>query len=37
VAEHKQRGPLARWWSASDEESLLERVTCSILVAESDE
>jgi nucleotide-binding universal stress UspA family protein len=37
VLGHKQRGPLARWWSASDEESLLERVTCSILVASSDD
>ncbi|MFL5521086.1 MAG: universal stress protein [Gemmatimonadales bacterium] len=33
VLGHKPRGQLARWWSASDEESLLERVTCSILVA----
>jgi nucleotide-binding universal stress UspA family protein len=33
VVGHKDRSPLARWWSASDEESLLERVTCSILVA----
>lgn len=33
VVGHKPRGPLARWWSESDEESLLERVTCSILVA----
>jgi nucleotide-binding universal stress UspA family protein len=37
VLGHKNRGRLARWWSASDEESLLERVTCSILVAASDE
>ena len=37
VLGHKHRGPLARWWSASDEESLLERVTCSILVASPDE
>ena len=35
VLGHKQRGPMARWWSASDEESLLEKVTCSILVASS--
>ena len=33
VVGHKDRSPLARWWSASDEESLLERVSCSILVA----
>ena len=37
VLGHKPRGPLARWWSSSDEESLLERVSCSILVASSDE
>jgi nucleotide-binding universal stress UspA family protein len=37
VLGHKNRGPLAKWWSASDEESLLERVTCSILVATSDD
>ncbi len=33
VVGHKHRSRLARWWSASDEESLLERVRCSILVA----
>jgi nucleotide-binding universal stress UspA family protein len=33
VLGHKPRGQLARWWSESDEESLLERVRCSILVA----
>ena len=33
VLGHKNRGRLARWWSASEEESLLERVSCSILVA----
>ena len=33
VLGHKPRGRLARWWSESDEESLLERVRCSILVA----
>jgi nucleotide-binding universal stress UspA family protein len=37
VLGHRNRGPLARWWSASDEESLLERVSCSILVATSEE
>ena len=37
VLGHKQRGPLARWWSESEEESLLERVTCAILVTSSDE
>ena len=33
VVGHKPRGRLARWWSESDEETLLERVHCSILVA----
>jgi nucleotide-binding universal stress UspA family protein len=33
VLGHKPRGRLARWWSESDEQSLLERVSCSILVA----
>jgi nucleotide-binding universal stress UspA family protein len=33
VLGHKPRGTLARWWSESDEESLLERVNCSVLVA----
>jgi nucleotide-binding universal stress UspA family protein len=37
VLAHKPRGRLARWWSESDEESLLERVRCSILVAVSEE
>ena len=37
IVGHKARGPLARWWSESDEATLLERVTCSILVASSDE
>ena len=37
VLGHKHRGPLARWWSASDEESLLARVSCSILVAASED
>ena len=37
VLGHKNRGKLARWWSTSDEESLLERVNCSILVAEAPE
>ncbi len=35
VLGHKTRGRLARWWSPSDEESLLERVECAILVAMS--
>jgi nucleotide-binding universal stress UspA family protein len=33
VLGHRPRGHLARWWSESDEESLLERVACSVLVA----
>ena len=33
VVGHRHRSRLARWWSASDEESLLENVHCSILVA----
>ena len=37
VLGHKSRGRLARWWSDSDEQSLLERVSCSILVAEAPE
>ena len=35
VLGHKTRGRLARWWSPSEEESLLERVECAILVAMS--
>jgi nucleotide-binding universal stress UspA family protein len=37
VLGHRHRGRLARWWSQSDEESLLERVSCSILVAAASE
>jgi|SRR4051812_2965965 nucleotide-binding universal stress UspA family protein len=37
VLGYKPRGQLARWWSESDEESLLGRVRCSILVALEDE
>ena len=33
VVGHKNRSRLARWWSQSDEESLLESVRCAILVA----
>src|SRR5690348_5038511 len=33
VLGHKHRSRLERWWSESDEESLLERVDCSVLVA----
>jgi len=35
VVGHRNRSRLARWWSQSDEESLLERVRCSILVAQA--
>ena len=37
IVGHKHRTRLARWWSESDEESLLERTRCSVLVAVSDE
>ena len=37
VLGHKPRSAFARWWSESDEESLLERVSCSILVASPEE
>jgi nucleotide-binding universal stress UspA family protein len=33
VLGHKPRGRLAHWWTESDEESLLGRVSCAILVA----
>ena len=33
IVGHRQRSRLARWWSQSDEETLLDRVSCSILVA----
>ena len=33
VVGYRRRSVLARWWSSSDEESLLERVTCSVLAA----
>lgn len=33
VLAHKHRSRMARWWTESDEETLLERVSCSILVA----
>jgi nucleotide-binding universal stress UspA family protein len=37
VVGHRPRGRLARWWTESDEQSLLERVSCSILVATAEE
>ncbi len=33
IVGHRHRTRLARGWSESDEESLLERVRCSVLVA----
>ena len=35
VVGYRRRSTLARWWSSSDEESLLERVDCSVLAAAS--
>jgi nucleotide-binding universal stress UspA family protein len=32
VVGYKPRGRLARWWSDSDEQTLVTRVNCSILV-----
>jgi nucleotide-binding universal stress UspA family protein len=33
VVGHESRGRLARWWSDSREQTLLDRLSCSILVA----
>ena len=33
VVGHRYRNRLARWWSESEEISLLHRISCSILVA----
>ena len=33
VVGHRPRGRLTRWWSDSQEHTLLDRVSCSILVA----
>jgi len=33
VVGHRNRGRLARWWSESAEETLLDRTSCSILAA----
>lgn len=33
IVGHRHRSRIARWWSESDEESLLERIDCSVLVA----
>ncbi len=37
VVAHRARGRLARWWSDSPEQSLLDLVECSILVAANPE
>jgi nucleotide-binding universal stress UspA family protein len=37
VVGHRPRGALAKWWTDSEEETLLDRVTCSILAAVSRE
>jgi nucleotide-binding universal stress UspA family protein len=33
VMGHRPRGRLARWWSESPQHTLLDRVSCSILIA----
>jgi nucleotide-binding universal stress UspA family protein len=33
VVGHRPRGRLARWWTESDEQTLLDFLSCSILVA----
>lgn len=33
VVGHRLRGRLSRWWSDSPEQTLLDRLSCSILVA----
>ncbi|MET0984915.1 MAG: universal stress protein [Steroidobacteraceae bacterium] len=33
VLGHRQRGRFARWWSQSQEEWLMDRLSCSVLVA----
>jgi nucleotide-binding universal stress UspA family protein len=35
VVGYRRRSTLERWWTSSDEESLLERVDCSVLAAAS--
>jgi len=37
VVGYRRRSAFARWWSTSDEESLLARVECSVLAAASPE
>jgi nucleotide-binding universal stress UspA family protein len=36
VVGYRRRSAFARWWSTSDEETLLERVHCSVLAAATD-
>jgi nucleotide-binding universal stress UspA family protein len=33
VVGHRSRGRLARWWTESDEQTLLDHINCSILVS----
>jgi nucleotide-binding universal stress UspA family protein len=33
VVGHRPRSALSRWWSSSEEASLLDRVSCSVLAA----
>lgn len=33
VLGHRQRGRFARWWTQSQEEWLMDRLSCSVLVA----
>ncbi len=35
VVGYRHRNPFARWWTNSEQETLLSRVSCSILVAMS--
>jgi nucleotide-binding universal stress UspA family protein len=35
VVGYRRRSALERWWTSSEEESLLERVDCSVLAAAS--
>jgi nucleotide-binding universal stress UspA family protein len=37
VVGHRPRGRLDRWWSDSEEQTLLEHVSCSVLAAASPE
>ncbi|MDT0634824.1 universal stress protein [Spectribacter hydrogenoxidans] len=35
VVGHQQRGPLTRWWQGSVSASLLDRLTCAMLVVQA--